>query len=148
MTPMMTPSSVNPERSLWLPSDRSDVANSSRTSMALGRPGGPGLHGLPLLLAHLLDLVAFLDGPERLEWTADHGLAALEAVLHLDVQLTRDPGLDRGEAHLAVRDGVDPLFGLHPARGVLVSLGGVADHDGRERNGRDVRLRAGDDVGG
>ena len=30
MTPMMTPSSVSPERSLWLLSDRSDVANSSR----------------------------------------------------------------------------------------------------------------------
>ena len=36
MTPMMTPRSVNPERSLWLPSVRNDVANSSRRSMAPG----------------------------------------------------------------------------------------------------------------
>src|SRR5262245_1075784 len=79
MTPMMTPSSVNPERSLWLPRAWSDVRRSSRASMALGRPSA-GFHRLLLLLAHRLDLVPFLDGPQRLERAADHGLAVFQPV--------------------------------------------------------------------
>src|SRR5262245_7218701 len=149
MTPITTPKSVSPERSLWLPRARNEVAKSSRRPMALGRAfRRPRLEGLLLLLAHRLDPVPFLDGPERLEGAADDALAVLEAARDLDVQLAGEPGLDGHEVHLAAGPRVDARLGLHPPRGVLLAVGRVAYHDRRQRDGRNLGLGPRDDVRG
>src|SRR5262245_11463042 len=97
ITPMMTPRSVSPDRSLCCPIAWSEVRNSSRASMPLGRARSAGLHRLLLLVAHRLDLVPFLERPQRLEGAADHGLAVLQAVFDLDVEIPCQPRLDRRE---------------------------------------------------
>src|SRR5712691_3635178 len=99
ITPMITPSRVSPERSLFRRRAWREMLKSSDSRMAsigrgrLRRAGAFRLGGLLLLLRHPLDPVAVLDLAQGLEGPRDDLLAGLRALHHLDHQLAREPGL-------------------------------------------------------
>src|SRR5512141_2147317 len=133
ITPMITPRRVSPDRSLFRRSAWSEMANSSEKAMApsarrSGRPGALPFGGLLLLLRHLLHAIAVLDLAQRLEGTGHDLLARRDPGDHLDHQLSRDPGLDGREDHLALAQRVDPLLRLQLPALVLLALGRIA-HD-------------------
>src|SRR5262245_6775344 len=104
-TPMMMPSRVRKLRRRWARIAWSASRNSSPVTIATARCGRrvlPGLfelHGIP-----------GLDLAQGTEGAVDHGLAALEAIHHLQVQLTQEPGLDRLEAGFVALHQEDALL--------------------------------------
>src|SRR5258708_7125393 len=141
ITPMITPSRVSPDRSLFRRNACSETANISENRMTCfllrsGRPGALPFGGLLLLLRHLLHAIAVLDLAQRLEGTGDDLFARGNAGDHLDHQLARDPGLDGREGRLALAQRVDPLLRPELAGLVLLALGRIAhDHRGQGHRG-------------
>src|SRR5206468_5646521 len=127
ITPMITPKRVSPDRSLFRRRAWSETASSSEKPMApspgSGRPGALPLGGLLLLLRHLLHAIAVLELAQRLEGPGHDLLARGDPGDQLDHQLSRDPGLDGREDHLAVAQRVDPLLRLQLPGLVLLPLG-------------------------
>src|SRR5437773_4944246 len=152
ITPMITPRSVSPDRSLF--TRRAWVATASRSLRLMAREtrglrgaGSFRLGGLALLFGHPLDAVAVLDLAKGLERSRDDLFAWREPRQHLHLQLSREPRPDGNEGGLAVPQGVDALLRLQLSRFRLLPLGRVAHHHGGQGHGRHFRLLPRDDVG-
>src|SRR5260370_8577656 len=141
---MMMPSRVRKLRRVWARMARSASRPSSVKLMTSSarRDRSALLRGLPL------DRVRGLERAQRLEGAGHEGLAAREALRHLDGELPEQAGLDRLEAGLAVVHQVDALFFTPRTRswGFAGLALGLAQDEGLERHHQGLGAEAGEDV--
>src|SRR4029079_1512958 len=143
-TPMTMPSRVSALRSPCARSARSDSRSSSPLGISARARWAAALLGLLEL-----DRVAVLQLAQRLEGSADDGLAALEARHHLHRELAQQSRLDGLEAGLAPLVQVDALLVARRAlgRGLARLARDLAHHQGLDGHHHRLAAEAGQHLG-